>query len=195
MKVPAGEDITEADDYHADAGRPAGERPALADRLSRLADAARNDGDGSVVRPAMIVGCPEEQPGPPLRSRSTQRSEDDPSGGVVVRPARDLAGGPAGRRAAPADYDAGRPARPTWSTCATSGRGWPWPSCWSRSTGDQVLGSVTYARFGTPFALVGRRRGRLRMLGVAEHRGRRTPRSCCRRPASSGPSATAAPPW
>jgi predicted N-acetyltransferase YhbS len=39
--------------------------------------------------------------------------------------------------------------------------------------GHQVIGSVTYARAGTPFALVSvEGEGELRMLGVVEHRGK-----------------------
>lgn len=38
---------------------------------------------------------------------------------------------------------------------------------------DRLLGSITYARAGTPFALVSTPgEGELRMLGVVEHRGR-----------------------
>ena len=62
-------------------------------------------------------------------------ADDRPAGGVVVRPARDLAEAlRAGELLRPTYDQAERPVRPTWSTCATSGRGWRWPSCWSRWT-------------------------------------------------------------
>lgn len=103
------------------------------------------------------------------------KADDRPAGSVVVRPARDLAEALRAGELLRATYDQGEAASPAYLEHLrdVGPRMALAELLVAVDPADQVLGSVTYARFGTPFALVSvDGEGELRMLGVSDHRGK-----------------------